>query len=295
MKYRVRHVTTYQYGSPVTFAHCTLTLVPRNGPGQTVESVELSLTPKPMALTTHHSFFGHDVSTAQIDIPHRELRIDASSVITVNRPGPDLTGALFKDEAWSDTARSAVKLRSMDPDAPVHYLFPSPLVPLSVAVTAYTQGSFSPRRPTLEAATELMQRIHDDFRYAPDATKVSTPLAEAFEQRHGVCQDYAHIMIAGLRGLGLPARYVSGYIRTIPPKDQARLEGADATHAWIETWCGRDLGWVGLDPTNAIRSGDDHIVLATGRDYADVAPVGGIILGTHDQDITVNVDVVPIG
>ena len=145
----------------------------------------------------------------------------------------------------------------------------------------------------LAGAAELMRRIRTEFRYDPKATVISTPLSEAFQKRHGVCQDFAHIMISGLRGLGLAAAYVSGYIRTIPPEGEARLEGADATHAWVALWCGDDLGWIGLDPTNDIMIGNDHIILARGRDYADISPVAGIILGSKEQDVDVQVDVIP--
>jgi transglutaminase-like putative cysteine protease len=143
------------------------------------------------------------------------------------------------------------------------------------------------------AVAELNNRIHADFRYDPGATEVSTPVAQAFEARHGVCQDFSQIMIVGLRGLGLPASYVSGYLRTIPPPGQPRLEGADATHAWIAVWCGSALGWIGFDPTNAMLAGDDHLVLAVGRDYADVAPIDGVILASGGQTLKVEVDVIP--
>ncbi len=138
-----------------------------------------------------------------------------------------------------------------------------------------------------------MRRIKADFKYDTKATVVSTPLSEAFGKRRGVCQDFAHIMIAGLRGIGLPAAYISGYIRTIPPAGKKRLEGADAMHAWVSLWCGEARGWEGLDPTNAIMAGNDHIVLAKGRDYADISPVAGLILGSREQDVDVKVDVVP--
>ena len=147
----------------------------------------------------------------------------------------------------------------------------------------------------LEAAAELMARIKADFKYDPEATAVSTPLREAFEKRGGVCQDFAHIMIAGLRGLGLPAFYVSGYIRTIPPPGKPRLEGADASHAWVSLWCGQEFGWRDLDPTNALFIGDDHIVVAIGRDYADVSPIDGVILASGAQKLSVRVDVIPVG
>jgi transglutaminase-like putative cysteine protease len=136
-----------------------------------------------------------------------------------------------------------------------------------------------------------MHRIRTDFKYDPKATVISTPLDEVFEKRHGVCQDFAHVMIAGLRGLGLPAAYVSGYLRTIPPPGNARLQGADATHAWVSLWCGAQIGWIGLDPTNDILVENDHIVLAVGRDFSDVSPVDGIIVGSRKQKLSVAVDV----
>ena len=167
-------------------------------------------------------------------------------------------------------------------------------ITLDEPVVAYARESFPERRQMLDGAMDLMARIWNDFDYDPKATLVSTPLGEAFAKKRGVCQDFAHIMIAGLRGIGLPARYVSGYLRTVPPAGKERLEGADATHAWVSIWCGPLDGWVGLDPTNNIHVGDDHIILAEGRDYADVAPINGVILSSGDQDVEVAVDVIPI-
>jgi transglutaminase-like putative cysteine protease len=161
-------------------------------------------------------------------------------------------------------------------------------------VTKYVGQSFIPERPVLEAGLELINRINADFGYDPGASEVSTPLVEAFDARHGVCQDFAHIMISGLRGLGLPAAYVSGYLRTLPPPGMPRLQGADATHAWVSLWCGHEFGWIDLDPTNAVAVVDDHIAVAIGRDYADVSPVDGVILGSGRQKLSIEVDVVPI-
>ena len=291
MIYDIRHVTTYNYGSPVTFAQCTLALTPTTAIGQMVERASLTVDPKPRVLTTHRSFFGHTVALAQIDVPHTELKIEARARVVVDRPKP----GLLASGATPDTVRAeAIASRTTGADGPAHYVFETSRIHLHPTMTAYAAMSFAPERPVLEAGQDLMRRIRSEFRYDPDATRVSTSPLEAFEKRHGVCQDFAHVMIAGLRGLGLPARYVSGYIRTIPPDGQPRLEGADATHAWVDLWCGQSIGWVGLDPTNAIPAGNDHIVLATGRDYDDVAPVGGVLLGTSDQTITVNVDVIPV-
>ena len=291
MIYSLRHVTTYSYGSPVTFAQCTLTLTPQNGAGQRTQDAAIVIEPKPKSITAHRSFFGHTVMVAEINVPHRELMIDARARVEVDRAS---RASDLPDPAWAGIRQCAVATASLETAAPAHFLFSSPVVRLHDAVTDHARGSFLEQPTILAAAESLMRRIHREFRYDPDATRVSTPLIEAFENRHGVCQDFAHVMIAGLRGLGLPARYVSGYIRTVPPKGQPRLEGADATHAWVDLWCGPDHGWVGFDPTNAIRAGDDHIVLATGRDYGDVAPVGGVLLGSSDQIIRVNVDVVPL-
>lgn len=290
MKYTLRHVTTYRYESTVTFAQCTLVLTPSADLEQQVSEATLAITPKPKRLTQHRSFFGHLVSVAEIDVPHRTLQIEARAAVSVQR-GRTISG---QDTPW-EQVRSAAQVRhSLRPDAPAHFLFASARVHLEDRVTGYARESFAPGRSIADATGDLMRRIRRDFRYDPDATRVSTPLIEAFEKRHGVCQDFAHIMLAGLRGLGLPARYVSGYIRTSPPAGQARLEGADATHAWVDVWCGPGPGWVGFDPTNAILVGDDHVVLATGRDYADVAPVGGVLLGAGEQDIEVNVDLIAL-
>lgn len=290
MIYRLRHVTTYRYASPVTFAQCSMTLTPRSQAGQAVQDEAIALTPKPKARTEHRSFFGHTVTVAEFDSPHTVLRIKASARVSVNR------GVMQVDAspAWEIVREGAETWPSLRPDAPVHFLFPSPRIQLADEVTAYARESFASGRPVVRASGDLMRRIRQDFRYDPDATKVSTPLLEAFRQRRGVCQDFAHIMIAGLRGLGVPARYVSGYIRTSPPEGQTRLEGADATHAWVDVWCGAEQGWVGVDPTNAMFVCDDHVVLASGRDYHDVAPVGGILLGAGRQDVEVNVDLIPV-
>jgi len=158
-------------------------------------------------------------------------------------------------------------------------------------VTAYASASFAPGAGILGSAADLMRRIRRDFKYDPKATVISTPLKEVFEKRHGVCQDFAHVMIAGLRGLGLPAAYVSGYLRTIPPPGKPRLQGADATHAWVSVWCGAALGWIGFDPTNDLLVENDHIILAIGRDFSDVSPVDGIIVGSRKQKLNVAVDV----
>ncbi len=292
MIYELRHLTTYGYSRPVPFSRCILRLLPRDGAGQRVLKSELLIAPRPAERNDGICFFGNRMTTITITKPHRELKLEMRARIEVDRPPPPHAGLTRN---WEDVATLALDSRSLAPDSPAHHLYPSRLVPHVPAVIDYARPSFDAGRPVLEAACELMARIRRDFVYDPEATEVTTPLAEAFEQRHGVCQDFAHIMIAGLRGLGLPAAYVSGYIRTIPPPGQKRLEGADASHAWVMLWCGPEIGWVGLDPTNDLIVADDHIVTAFGRDYADVAPLDGVVIGPGTQKVGVAVDVVPVG
>ena len=292
MIYDIKHVTLYEYGSSVTYSNCALRLLPRDEPGQIVYASALDITPPPERTSERICFFGNRVTWITIETAHRTLTVSTKTSVEIHRePSPD-PAATSPWEAVRDAAFAAPRL---DPDAPAHYLHPSRFVPQHEPVVLYARESFPPGRPVLEGAKELSHRIRKEFRYDPKATVVTTPLSEAFEKRHGVCQDFAHIMISGLRGLGIPARYVSGYIRTIPPPGKKRLEGADATHAWVSVWCGPDDGWIGLDPTNDMMIGNDHIILAKGRDYADISPVAGIILGSKEQDVDVKVDVIPRG
>ena len=291
MIYDIRHVTTFQYDASVAATRCTVRLLPRGDPGQTVTDSMLDVTPPPVGMVERPDFFGNRVVTLRIASAYRELRIAALAHVTVERrqtPAPGLT------PAWESVRREAATAYNLDCDSPVHRLYPSRRVPLYAPTTDYARKSFPPGRPILEGAADLMTRIRADFTYDPTATAVSTPLAEAFAKRGGVCQDFAHIMIAGLRGLGLPAGYVSGYIRTIPPPGQKRLEGADASHAWVSVWCGLEFGWLDLDPTNAILVGDDHIVVAVGRDYADVSPIDGVFTGSGNHKLAVSVDVASV-
>ncbi|MFE1601425.1 transglutaminase family protein [Methylobacterium sp. ID0610] len=288
MIYLLRHVTTYSYRDTVTHARCTLRLTPAHGEGQRVLSHQILIQPAPHRRETDRDFFGNTTTSLTVEAPHRTFRIEAMSRIEVERAQlPDLASGL----TWEELRERVLAHASLAPDAPVHFVGPSPRVPLVAAVTDYARESFPPGGGAYAGAVELMRRIHADFTFDAGATDVGTPLAQAFAGRHGVCQDFSHIMIAGLRGLGLPAAYVSGYLRTRPPPGMKRLEGADASHAWVAVWCGD--GWHGLDPTNAVGVEDDHIVLAHGRDYADVAPVAGIIAGSGSQRLTVAVDVVP--
>jgi transglutaminase-like putative cysteine protease len=288
--YDIRHLTLYEYGSTVTFSHCALRLLLTDGPGQTVLSSELRIAPEPAQTVERTCFFGNRLMILTIETAHRELAVEVTASVGIDRSDPE--GGI-ESQPYEAVREEAFGSASLDRSSPAHFLHASRLVPRFEPVTDYARESFPARRPVLDGAKELMRRIRADFKYDTKATVVSTPISEAFCKRHGVCQDFAHIMIAGLRGLGLPAAYISGYIRTIPPPGKKRLEGADAMHAWVSLWCGKSHGWVGLDPTNAMMIGNDHIVLAKGRDYADISPVAGIVLGSREQDVDVRVDVVP--
>lgn len=288
MIYDIRHVTSYSYESPVSFARCSLRLEPRSGDGQKLVSHTVEIRPKPADRTVRYDFFGTHTENIQIETPHRSLRIDSRSRVLVSRRAP---ARAAPSPGWESVRDVAFEATSLGPESPIGYVFASSLVPVQRPVTAYASQSFAPGCGILAGAVDLMHRIRTEFKYDPKATVISTPLTEVFEKRHGVCQDFAHVMIAGLRGLGLPAAYVSGYLRTIPPAGKPRLQGADATHAWVSLWCGTEIGWIGFDPTNDILVENDHIVLAVGRDFSDVSPVDGIIVGSRKQKLSVAVDV----
>jgi transglutaminase-like putative cysteine protease len=289
MIYEVTHVTRYHYRSTVPYMRAVLRLLPVDRPGQHVLATSLVIDPKPVERSEAIDFFGNRIARITIRKPHDSLEIRASSTIEV-APAP----ARRPGATWESVAAAAATAGGLGPDEPVHALFPSRFVPLSDEATLYAGHSFPPGRRITEAAFELNRRIKTDFTYDPTATDVSTPIARVLANRRGVCQDFAHVMISGLRGLGLAARYVSGYLRTEPPPGRARLEGADAMHAWVEVWAGLDDGWIGLDPTNAIPASDSHVVLAVGRDYADISPVDGVILSSGPQGLSLSVDVVEV-
>jgi transglutaminase-like putative cysteine protease len=274
--YDIRHVTSYSYENPVSFARCSLRLEPKSGEGQELISHTVDIRPRPAERNVRRDFYGTLTESVLIEAAHRNLRIDSRSRVSVERRTFDRATA---SPGWEQVRDLA---------------FASALVPVLPPVTAYAAASFAPGAGILAGAADLMRRIRTEFRYDPKATVISTPLTEVFQKRHGVCQDFAHVMIAGLRGLGLAAAYVSGYIRTIPPPGKPRLQGADATHAWVSVWCGGELGWVGFDPTNDLMVANDHIVLAMGRDFSDVSPVDGIIVGSRKQKLRVEVDVIPV-
>jgi transglutaminase-like putative cysteine protease len=289
VNYEITHLTRYTYSAIVELTTGVLRLAPRSGDGQNVERFSIVTEPVSQPLTERLDPFGNRVMNLRIEQPHRQLSISASSRVRVNR-GPAPT----QSPTWETVAAEAVAIRSLDADCPAIALYASRRVSLFDEATAYAKKSFTPQRPIFSAASELTRRIRSDFVYDPEATEVSTPAAEAFKRRRGVCQDFAHIMIAAVRGIALPALYVSGYIRTIPPAGKERLAGADASHAWVSLWCGAALGWIDFDPTNATSIQNDHIVVARGRDYSDVSPIETVALSSARPRLEVAVDVIPV-
>jgi len=288
--YSVRHQTTYSYDAPVAFARCALRLTPQNSRAQTLKRLSIGVSPKPARIDERIGPFSERTQILVIEEAHNRLTIGANSTVDVHAPRVERPA---ESPAWEVVRARSFESHDLGPEGPATFLYPTDRTPLAPEVTDYARASFNAGRPILEAANELMGRIRADFIYDPEATNGSTAPGLAFAARHGVCQDFANIMICGLRGLGLPAAYVSGYLRTIPPPGRQRLAGADATHAWVRLWCGQQRGWIGFDPTNAIYVENDHITLTVGRDAADTAPIGGVLLASGDQALTVEVDVIP--
>src|SRR5258706_806673 len=297
MIYDIRQVTTYRYASPVAYARHVLRLTPIDRMGQRVHAAAVDIEPAPVQRREGHDFFGNRMTWIELDRPHDTLSVRVAARVAVKRDiAPEAT------PPWEEVRDAAFASVDLSPNSPAHYLFPSRQVSLDPEIRAYAAESFAAGRPILEGAVDLMRRIKAEFVYEIGATTASTTPPMSFALRRGVCQDFAHIMISGMRGLGLPAAYVSGYLRTVPLPQKGedkgtgeqRLTGADAMHAWVLVWCGADAGWVGLDPTNAIAAGNDHVVLAIGRDYADVAPIDGVIFASGGQRLEVGVSVTPV-
>jgi transglutaminase-like putative cysteine protease len=289
--YNISHVTRYSYETRVASSTLTLRVTPRDDGGQHCLDHSVLISPEPRSVIVERDFFGNTVSIALIETSLIDLSIEARARVEVARPAGPAAGSGPDLKSLADQVAG---VDSVAPDSPAHFIFPSPRIPLRADIADYAATSFASSRAVLDGARELAARIRKDFTYQPNSTAVFTPLEQAFAQRRGVCQDFAHIMISGLRALGIPASYVSGYIRTIPPPGKPRLAGADATHAWVSVWCGSERGWVGIDPTNAIDAGNDHITLAIGRDFSDVSPIYGVFLGSGAQELEVGVDVIPV-
>ncbi len=278
-------MSDYSYGAPVSVSHHVARLSPRALPRQDCVQHELQIDPAPAAKATHVDYFGNTVTFFAMQGAHNRLTVQARSTVAVRaaaRPNPSDT------PPW-DTALDPSSL----PIDAIEYLFDSTMPRSRAAgadLAAYTRPSFPPERPLIEAVVDLTRRIHEDFTYDPRATTVATPLVDVFHSRRGVCQDFAHLEIACLRSLGLSARYVSGYLETVAPSDTPRLVGGGASHAWLAVYC-PGAGWIDVDPTNNLLPSDTHVTLAWGREYGDVSPIRGVILGGAGHSLRVNVEV----
>lgn len=290
MRYRITHTTSYTYSEPVLVSQNQAMMTPRSGRGQSCRLHRLLVRPIPSSTSWRVDYFGNLVSYFAITRGHHRLRVNAISLVRVKPrqlPPPDTSLAW---ETVRDGMTANLAGRGLEA---MQFLFDSPQIRRSGELADYARPSFPPGRPILSGVLDLTGRVFRDFVYDPRATTINTPLEQAFRQRRGVCQDLAHVQIACLRSLGVAARYVSGYLRTIPPAGQPRRIGADASHAWLAVWCG-PAGWIDVDPTNNLLVGDEHITVARGRDYSDVSPLSGLIVGGGAHTMTVAVDVEPL-
>ncbi len=289
MKYRVTHSTTYNYSRNVTLCHNVAHLMPRNTPQQTCYYSELKIAPLPITVNEWADLFGNRQASFSIQDPHHQLVVTAISEVDILSAGSLLDNAF--PISWEQAVNHMQTVTDPETMDARLYLLESDFVEFSAEVDAYTGLSFSPNRPVLEAVEDLMHRIYQDFAYVPGFSSIATPLEEVLRHRKGVCQDFAHLAIACLRMRGLAARYVSGYLETIPPAGSQRLIGADASHAWFSVFVPHQ-GWVDFDPTNAQIPNEQHITVAWGRDYGDVAPLKGVVFGGGDKNkLQVSVDV----
>ena len=287
MRYRLRHTTRYAYGTPVDLAAHMVHLRPRPIPGQRILSDRVFADPPPARRRDGIVHFGNRVTWLFIDLSHETFELTSESVVDVGFAPPPPAADTMPWEQVADAAQAPEGWHASE------FCFDSPMAPANDDARAYAAHSFAPNRPILEALVELNTRIKADFAYRSGSTSISTPVAEVMQRRIGVCQDFSHVMISALRGLGLPARYVSGYIRTRPPPGQTRRIGSDQSHAWVGCWLGPQDGWVDLDPTNALVVRNEHVVLGWGRDFGDVSPIRGVILGGGRHDLSVSVDLEP--
>jgi transglutaminase-like putative cysteine protease len=287
MKLRVVHRTIYRYGDVVTTSHHEARLSPRDSEAQRTLQHEIVIDPAPEARRRRFDYFGNRAVHFSVSEPHRSLEVIARSIVELT---PQRLPNLSATMSWETVRDLLVNDRHRDSLDAYAMVFPSPLIPAVEGIFEYAQVSFTPGRPVLEAVCDLMARIHEEFTYDPRATEVSTPLADVLRQKRGVCQDFAHFGIACLRSHGLPGRYVSGYLLTHPPPGKPKLVGADASHAWFATFV-PEYGWVDFDPTNNVIPEGEHVTAAYGRDFSDVTPIRGVILGGGAHQLAVAVDV----
>jgi transglutaminase-like putative cysteine protease len=290
MIFEVSHRTHYRYATPVAQSQHLVHMTPRTVANQTTFRHNLMVEPAPAMRHEGVDSFGNPFAVLEVEVPHKELVLLARSAIETRAPS---AVDLAKTTPWDRLDdRFGRQPNGLDLDV-IQYRCSTRITGASQGIADYARASFGQGRAVLDGAMDLTQRIYADFRFDPGATDVSTPVEQVFAQRRGVCQDFAHLALAGLRALRVPARYVSGYILTHPPPGQPKLSGADASHAWISVWS-PETGWRDFDPTNGIAVGEEHITIALGRDYNDVSPISGVLIGGGEHIVTVGVDVVPL-
>ena len=290
MIYRISHRTTYRYSYPVSVGNHVACLAPRSYANNELILSNLQITPTPIARTERIDYFGNLLCFFMVSEPHKELVVEAhSEVVRIC----DAALKIQQSPAWEESTGALAEDHSVEGLDAYQYQFESPRIRVRPEFAKYALESFTPRRPMREALMELTTRIYRDFTFDSSVTTVRTPTEDVFKKRRGVCQDFAHVQIACLRSINIAARYVSGYLRTYPPPGKARLIGADASHAWLSAYC-RGLGWIDMDPTNNVTPTDGHVTLAWGRDYGDVSPLRGLILGGGNHLLKVEVDMEPV-
>jgi transglutaminase-like putative cysteine protease len=284
MMLRATHTTTYAYAQAVSLCHSEVYLRPRATPNQKVVDHTLIIEPMSDCRAARKDYFGNEVTYFAIDEPHQTLSITATSVVDISDSEPIHPGLT---PAWEQVREAMRRAETADSFEALQFVFESPHVATGPEVASYAAACFPAGRPIVEAALHLCRQINGDFEYNQGATTVATPVDEVLKSRRGVCQDFSHVMIACLRSLGLPARYVSGYLRS-----RSGAAGAQASHAWVSAFC-PGFGWFDFDPTNDVMPHGDHVTIAWGRDYSDVTPVKGVALGGGKQKIDVHVEVTP--
>ncbi len=290
MIYDIRLRIAYEYATPAAGGRHVLCILPKEDPAQRLMAGLIEIEPKPDERVDHVDFFGNRISEFSYRSAHDSVSVTLKA--RVDRAAPGVAGgASLALHALPQVMQSHLNL---GPDSPLHFTASSGRVPHDAAMTRFAKALIRPGMTVADLVAALGHALHAHMTFDPDATEVDTPATEAFAKRHGVCQDFSHIMIACLRGVGVPAGYVSGFLRTTPPAGKPRLEGADAMHAWVCAWCGPDAGWVEFDPTNDVQAGPDHVVVARGRDYGDVAPIKGALRLSGGQKSKQAVDVIPL-
>jgi transglutaminase-like putative cysteine protease len=287
MNYEIVHTTEYLYEDSISLCHNTARLSPRSTDRQLCKKTNMRILPQPDVIHEYIDFFGNKVVYFAIQQEHKKLTVTVTSLVVIDHSRQ--TGGSEDLMSWEEAREVIHEIKPDYLDAKA-FLLETPMTALSPAIAAYAKQSFTPGRPLFEASKDLMYRIHKDFEFKPGLTTISTPLASVMEQHKGVCQDFAHLAIACLRSLGLAARYVSGYVETIPPPGKEKLSGIDASHAWFSVFIPKS-GWMDFDPTNNMIPTDQHITIGWGRDYSDITPLKGIVFssGHHALNVSVNV------